>query len=238
MKRFRWRVLTLATVLILAPTIYAGPVLLATIHKSGGLGGEPPPADNIIEFRLSASSSPAPSSPAIGQGIFWTVADVGTSADYDMSNSEPFTDFSHFLTNGIDDHLNFLALVPGSGGGDLESSWLINPIGEDGAPDLLGSQLDFVRLTINELSFERFEQAPGVFIDVVYDISYELYGVPVPDPSTLALLATSSYLVGFYKRRRKALGREDERTNDPVTVRSYAPTTPPTMGFALWRRSQ
>lgn len=215
MKRYLSSALALVTVSFLAPAAHAGSVLLATINQRGGLGGEPPLTVHEIEFRLSASSSPAPFSPAIGQGTFWTSDDVGNSVDFDMSNSEPFADFSRFLTNGIDDHLNFLALVPGSGGaggGGLESSWLINPVGQEGAPDLLGSQLDFVRLTINELSFERFEQDPGIFIDVVYEVSYELYGVPVPDPSSLVLLTTLSCFAGVKKYRVRRPSRVEFRT--------------------------
>ena len=69
-------------------------------------------------------------------------------------------------------------------------------------PDFAGYTLDFVRLNVTELNFERIEPEPGLFIDVEFNVRYDFYGVPIPEPSMSVLLITG-VIYKFTERRIK-----------------------------------
>ncbi len=183
--------ITIVAVFVSCALAHAGPVLLGTIPVRAGLGGEDPVVDQRIEFTLQIQQTPGTSGTGIGSGIFWGDGDGGV-VDFTQDDDGAFADFASLVTNGTDELLVFLGKLRGGGGGgggNYESVWLGQPLhGEGGPPDLLGYNLDFVRLLVEDVDFRRFEQEPGIFIDVQFAVTFELYGAPIPDAETLWLM--------------------------------------------------
>jgi len=164
----------------------AEPILLASIVDKGGLGGSNFDGADRIEFTLALEPEFTPLlTPGIGKGIFWMEDNIGF-VDLTEMNDPVFTKFATLITNGVDNYFTVFASVPGAGGGgggNVESAWLSqSPLVPEFGPDFAGYTLDFVRLNVTELNFERIEPEPGLFIDVEFNVRFDFYGTSVPEP--------------------------------------------------------
>ncbi|NOS99242.1 MAG: PEP-CTERM sorting domain-containing protein [Phycisphaerales bacterium] len=134
----------------------------------------------------------------LGEGVWWQDGDAG-SVDFASSNAPNFDSFAARLIDGVDGFLypTILASHGGAGGGAPESYFL------NAFPDLIGSGIDFIRLIVNDVSIEPWESFPGNGIDGIQwfvDSTYEIWGRPVPEPGTLALVVFG--LTGYSFRRK------------------------------------
>ena len=204
----RKRILTatlLFAVFALPVRAYEEPILLASFNVRAGLGTTPPPTDRRVAFVIGVGTKDTIGLPIdeVGDQVFWSHGSSGV-VDFTAKNEKDFPSFASSVTDGANDILYTLAaLAPGGGGGNggggFESDKLCKTYPCVGRPpDLLGYRLDILRLIVRSVDFERFEPKPGFFIDVRYDIAYEFYGTPIPEPHTLTLL---SIAVGAWKLR-------------------------------------
>jgi len=136
-----------------------------------------------------------------GEGVFWPDGSSG-SVDFTAANEPSFGVFSSHLTNGADQLLAILELNSegsGNGAGNYESGWGF------GNPDLAGYDLDLIRLTVHELSIEEYND-PEFGDGLIWDgsITWDFYGEPVPEPSSLACLALGALALRRAKRRGAA----------------------------------
>ena len=129
---------------------------------------------------------------------YWAAGDSGTY-DFTPTNTQYFKDFASLLTDGQDELLLEYLYVEDCGGGniggDAESSRL------RGAPDLIGSNLEFIRLVVNNISREPYtppcDCGPGTRFDA--NINWQFWGTPVPEPTTLTLL----FIIALLRRHRR-----------------------------------
>jgi len=95
-------------------------------------------------------------------------------------------------TNGVNDqyfiHVTWPNGTGGAGGGAESRLFNHHPyIGEP--PDLVGYELELVRLTVHAVHFEPWpEGGDGDGYLVQANLTYECFGSPVPEPPTLLLL--------------------------------------------------
>ncbi len=165
-------------------------------------GGVAPEADGRVEFILQLPTASPPgevSGLGMDLGIFWEDGDQG-SFDYSSGTDEGFDDFASFATDGIEQKFVLWDFFPsGSGGGTppvLESLLF------GASPDLVGNDLDSVRLIVHEISFESWVPDPAhpEIEGFLYsaDLTYEFYGTPVPEADSAVLLAVAA---GLFARR-------------------------------------
>lgn len=196
--------------MLASATASAGPVLLASVDVHGGQGGTFPPVDQRVAFVLTLfpEFTPDTKHDGLGDDVFWGDGAVGF-VDFTVKNEDDFANFADLATNGVNNFYLFFAQLAGgggAGGGAPESNWFCPSYPcDDRPPDFEGFRLDSVRLLVHNLDFERFEPEPGSVVDLVYDLTYEFYGTPIPEPLAIAL--TIPTVVCWAARRvRAALG--------------------------------
>lgn len=119
----------------------------------------------------------------VGSGRLWSDAETGT-VDFDADNDPHFDAAALLLTNGVDDELTFFA--GGGGSGRLESMWGF------GTPDLVGYEVETIRLIVHSAEIHPwFHEEFGEGREWSFDITWQFYGTPVPEPGTAALLLMS-----------------------------------------------
>lgn len=189
--------ITAVSVLASCAMVHAGPVLLASFDLTSGVGsaGTGPPPEHHAQFVLELRPFIIGDGPRIGLGLFWEDGDSGV-ADFTLETDSGFSGFADLATNGIDDWLVDLILFPdggGSGGGAPESVRLGT------SPDLIGYQLDVVRLIVHDVTIEPWSPKDSPELDgtrVLAHLTYEFYGTVIPEPATLSLLAAgAAYLL-------------------------------------------
>jgi len=205
--------IVLVALLSSAATAAAGPVLLASVDVRGGQGADSPPVDQRVAFVLALfpDFTPDTQHDGFGDDAFWGDGAVGF-VDFTAYNEDDFAEFADLATNGTNNFYLFFAQLAGgggAGGGAPESNWLCPSYPcDDRPPDLYGNRLDFVRLVVHSVDFERFEPEPGSVVDLVYDLTYEFYGTPIPDPETLVLSTIGVCVVLFSAGRFSRVKRE------------------------------
>ena len=196
---------TLAMALGLTATASAGPVLLSSYSDISG-GGRGLWSDPRVQFELGLTSPMTGQGAHIGRGVFWSQDQTGFF-DFSVENSVDFDLFEILATNGLDNQSGVSAIwSDGSGGGHgVKESVLFDrfpPIGHP--PDLIGYDLDFIRLIVNRLDFTPWIPEPGLEgLYYSYDITIEAYGNLVPESTTVMLL-----LMGLAFSRRCLSKRE------------------------------
>lgn len=120
----------------------------------------------------------------LGRGVFWEQGDTG-SVEFGAATDPGFEVFADLATNGMDDVFGDGVFWPTGGviSRSLESEVF------QGSPDLVGFELDFVRLSVRQVDFTPFESptgVPGVTVD--YDLTYDFFGHPIPEPSSIILV--------------------------------------------------
>lgn len=161
-------------------------------------GGHQPCNLGPVEFFLGYQTEPFDPI-VVGLGLqSW---DSGESGSIEISalNDAGFGGLASALTDGVDNYLYLLdspSGCPGLGGNfALESFWI------QGSPDLVGNNIEFIRLIVHEVIIE--EQGTGVTWQS--NLTYEFWGAPIPEPAPLALLVVFG---AFGQRRRRSLRRE------------------------------
>jgi|CXWL01.1.fsa_nt_gi hypothetical protein len=194
------RSLVVLALLSSATTAYAGPVLLAAfdnhVHGPGYVFPE-----TQVQFILELVGSE--DYVDLGTGYYWSDGDTGT-IDLTPSTDPGFPLFAELITNGVDDRLGdgIIWTHQGYGGGVLYDALESDILGL--TPDLTGSRLDFVRLIVRSVEFEP-EIMPDDRIGyrVNYDLTFQFYGVAVPEPSTLfCILGGLAAILGRILPRR------------------------------------
>lgn len=189
----------LGLLLASSETLTAEPVLLASYDFTSE-GGHAPESDPRVEFILQLPTTFPPSDffgLGVDMDIFWEDGDQG-SFDFSAGTDEAFDDFALFATDGIEDNFTIFDLFPsGSGGGTPPSpeSVLFGV-----SPDLVGNELQLVRLIVHEVSFEPWVPDPVQYPEIegfLYsaDLTYEFYGTPIPEPTTLIVLACGLVII-------------------------------------------
>lgn len=81
-----------------------------------------------------------------------------------------------------------------------ESSLLAMP------SDLIGNNLDEVRLTVHSVHFSAFEPVPDLTgFKYIADITWSFYGTPIPEPGMIAFVISYIVLKGIDLRRWKSI---------------------------------
>jgi hypothetical protein len=185
-------------------TLTAEPMLLASYDFSS-YGGHAPESDPRVEFILQLPTT-SPPTDFFGLGmdanIFWEDGDRG-SVEFDSATDEAFDDFATFATDGIEDSFTIFDLFPlGSGGATppRPESVLFGA-----SPDLVGNELQRVRLIVHEITLEAWVPDPVQYPEIegflyTADLTYEFYGTPIPAPGSGTLAA--GFLASFLLRRR------------------------------------
>lgn len=195
--------ITLVAILVSCGFARAGPVLLASLDEISGISssGTGPPPEPRVQFVLELSPHPTVLGPRVGLGVFWEDGDTGV-VDFTPETDDGFVGFAGFATNGIDDWLTDLIIFQdggGGGGGAPESVRLLM------SPDLVGYQLDFLRLLVHDLTIEEFspEDRPDLHgIRVLANLTYEFYRTPIPEPGTLMFLISAGMVKSIGRHNR------------------------------------
>lgn len=134
---------------------------------------------------------------------YWAVGDTG-AYDFTPTNTQNFEDFASLLTDGQDEFILEYLYVEDCGGGNMGGDSESSRLG--GAPDLIGNNLDFIRLVVNNITSEPFDPpcdcGPGTRFDA--DITWQFWGTPVPEPAAAILLAAPLLLARRSTCRRNA----------------------------------
>lgn len=179
--------ITIVAVIVCCGVARAGPVLLAS-YDEVFRGGTAPQSIARVQFSLQLSLDvpvAIDELSGLGAGIWWEAGDQGT-VDFTRDTSVAFADFAAAATDGIDGRFASLTgFFQGNDHGVIgpESS-LFNR-----SPDLVGYELEIVRLIVHELRFEPLVIDTSEGFSVESHITYQVYGSPIPEPSTVMLLA-------------------------------------------------
>lgn len=183
----------------IASSASAEQVLLASFHQEGGFGTTNTTArvgfvlslfeDDIDDLVLIGVDPSASSWPYVQPNRFWEEGETGV-LEFTASNEIGFGEFSQAATDGIDN--NFV----------IWNAWDIHGIGGQGGKesglfdlptDLVGHTLESVRLTVNEI---KFDPQGALGREWHWNITYEFYGSPIPEPATLTILVFGLLFVG------------------------------------------
>jgi hypothetical protein len=143
----------------------------------------------VIEFR-------SPSTPSVfellGREAYWQDGASG-SYDFGVGNSPEFSQLSQLVTNGLDDEISLLWYNDFYGSGGI--MWPESQFGF-GNPDLAGNQIDFIRLVVHDLSIQPYSDPPyGEGLQWNAHITWEFWGIPLPEPASALLLLCGSILL-------------------------------------------
>lgn len=140
--------------------------------------------------------------------LFWNVTpdDVGKTFFASADTHQNFDRFTYLLTNGNDNGLFlpdnrsvFIAsLLTGLPEPIKYESSLLTGV-QDGV-DFEGYTIDSIALTVNELFIDYHEAGPDSYTDYSYDITYTIYGTPIPEPATLLLFGLGAVLLRGRRR--------------------------------------
>ena len=175
-----WLFLSMA---VLSSETRAEPVLLASFRQDAlSGGGSGPIVDPHTTFGLQLPTTPPLGGfvdPLVGVGtsVVWSADEQG-SFDFYSENDQYFDGFSAEATNDLD---QWLGVYTPFGGYTHRESELF------GSPSILqGAMINFIRLNVLSLDFVPLPELGGS--EIRYDIRYDFYGKPVPDPSVMTLL--------------------------------------------------
>lgn len=191
-----WAGLALAAASLSAdPSARGAEITLYSLHAHGRTSASPTSDPRVAPFLDLRSNSDFADVVSIGRSVLWESGDTGV-AEFALDSDPDFGPFVQKLTNGIDDHLGVLILLPGSGAngrGALESAFQL------GQPDLAGNRIDLIRLTVHKLSLTPWNDGTTAEFDLTWDI----IGAPIPEPSSLVLLAVGAMALVATRRKHR-----------------------------------
>lgn len=203
--------MTIVAVLVSCGIARAGSVLLAS-YETRTNGGGTPESDPRLEFilQLPADLPDTPQKHSFGLGlgsdVFWRDGDQGSFV-FTPSNDGAFAGFASHASDGIGDYFMLSTRFPSGGGnGNLGTETELFGM----APDLVGYNLDFVRLIVQDISLTPWVPDPIDHPDIqgfLFEtrLTYEFYGSPIPEPATLTLGLAGALMVscgGFVGNNR------------------------------------
>lgn len=196
--------ITIVALLVSCGLARAGMVLLAT-HDAQVGGGVAPQDEMRVQFVLEIFAQDSfPPGPRLGTGIFWRDGDSGT-VDFAPQTDPDFLSLAVLATNGVNDDYRIHTNWPdgaGGGGGGFESRLFGRSPHAGEPPDLVGYELELIRLTVENVGFEPWPGDDGDGYFVLADLRYEFFGSVIPEPATLVLLVGGiAYLVPSRLRR-------------------------------------
>lgn len=188
---------SLVVLFISTSRMQADPVLLAAFdgHLVRPASA---PAEPRVELHLLAESEGL--SAALGPGITWGQSDSG-SVEFNTGNSAQFAVFANIAANGVDDIVRDGVFWPADIGGGGVFAENRESLLYDRTIDLVGFRLESVRLTVHGVEFGPYvfpNGADGLFVD--YDVTYEFYGTPIPEPLSAALLLVGAAILKGVKQ--------------------------------------
>ena len=164
------------------------------------------PQDEMrVQFVLELFAQDSfPPGPRLGTGIFWREGDSGT-VEFAPQTDPDFLFLAGLATNGVNDEYRIHTNWPdgtGGGGGGAESRLFGRSPHAGDPPDLVGYELELIRLTVENVDFEPWPGDDGDGYFVLADLRYEFFGSVIPEPATLVLLVGGiAYLVPSCLRR-------------------------------------
>ena len=160
-----------------------GSILLASF-ESDFLGGCNRCSSSAITFVLEGYSPDWSTHTQLGMNYpLWTHGDSGTYV-FHAGDGPDFWNTAELLTNGIDDTTFLISYVGGYGGGGSGGPESL-VFGTN--PDLIGNQIDYIRLTVRDVYIEPY----GGNVYTGAHVTYEIWGQPIPEPATLGLILLS-----------------------------------------------
>jgi len=137
----------------------------------------------------------------IGRGLFWLAGQSGT-VEFNSRNCPAFAGMVGRISDGLDNEVFSSLYVGHAGVGGPRSE----SIQFGFVPDLVGNAISSIRLTVREVEIIPFQHPTlGSRIHVGADLTYEFWGTPVPEPSTIGFLG----FVGMIWLRRCKLTGDD-----------------------------
>lgn len=184
--------ITIVVFLVSCGVGHAGPVLLASFDQTSGVesSGTGPPPEHRAQFVLELTPYPVVLGARIGLGVFWEDGDSGV-VDFTPETDTGFVGLADLATNGIDDWVMDLIIFPGGGGGGGGAPESVR-LGT--SPDLIGYQLDLVRLIVHDVTIAGFSPEDNPDLEgtrVLGHLTYEFYGTVIPEPTTVTLLTAA-----------------------------------------------
>jgi len=171
-------------VMVLARNAEAAPILLANYNQAWPAGPSGAPPTDRVEFPLAHLRLGEVFPFTIGQDVSWFDGQPG-SVVLHASNDSNFLEMAERLTDGLDEELFSMLFAGSSGVGSPQSESIQHGI----APDLIGNEIEYIRLNVYEISIVPFVHPQfGPRIQISASVSYEFWGKPVPEPASLALL--------------------------------------------------
>ena len=203
------------TVFVLAMVIgvfscagYCNATIIGTIESShaGSDLGEFTEMNFSIYYPQPLPTEPGPINGGWDQSVSlsWNVTpdDVGTTFSASADTHQSFETFTSYLTNGIDDSLVLTDSTVSNFPAYAESS-IINGVHE--GVDFEGYAIDRIALTVNDFLLD-LDYDPGPIsighTNYSYDITYTIYGSPVPEPCTVLLLGFGGLILRGRHRQR------------------------------------
>lgn len=188
--------ITLVAFFVSSGVVRAGMVLLASFD----IHGEPahaPETEQRVEFFLELRPFDAdPPGSRLREGTFWSEGEQGIH-EFSALDTAEFALFADLATNGVNDKYLLYTFWPG-GIGSAQGGFESRLFGREPAlgelPDLFGFELDLVRISVRNVDFEPWPMPDPTGFEVTYDLTYEFYGTPIPEPGTLLLLVSGGMI--------------------------------------------
>ena len=193
-------VLVLVLVVILSASGSAYADLLGELNASGGFRSGSASVTGTMgiydSFTFEWSCQHVAQTPSL-EPVF--ISDIGVTKTIPLTSD--FDAFLSMLTNGIDEsNLSHHALNYGHGGNE---SFFITKFVESYGTDFYGYEITGFTMTLNDgflISPGTDPNGDGNWTDYYFDVTYEMYGEPIPEPTTLSLI----FLGAIMLRKRKA----------------------------------
>lgn len=183
-----------------------GESILLASYDFTSTGGHAPESDPRVEFVLQLPATSPPTG-YFGLGanrdIFWMDDQPGVH-EFTSRDGMDFLQFAQYATDGIEQNISLWDLFPsGSGGASplMRESSLFSA-----SPDLVGNELEMVRLIVRRIEVDPWVPDPENYPEIEgfrheTELTFEFYGLPIPEPSTIALTVIGAMMIRSLRLR-------------------------------------